>query len=139
VGEEVLGGPGVLPGEIDPADLKKGELIIRQGESNRDLHLLMKGTASIKPHLSRDDHQKRLFTFTPGVIFGEMGLLDGKPRSADIFAEEDSAVLILPPGEFDTLREERPQIAIKLMMNIGKIISRNLRLSNQELRTLEEG
>ncbi len=116
----------------------KGELIIRKGDANRDLFLLTKGSVTIKMRLPRGDRLRRIFTFGSGVIFGEMALLDAKPRSADVWAEEDSKVLILPYPAFVALLQEEPRLALKLILNIAKVLSINVRLSAKELRTLTD-
>ncbi len=114
------------------------ELIIRQGEGNRDLFLLTKGAVTVKVHLPHGGRLKRVYTFGAGVIFGEMALLDAKLRSADVWAEEDSEVYALPYEEFIALSREAPQVAFKLIFNIAKVLSINLRYSSRELQILEE-
>ncbi|OQX25946.1 MAG: hypothetical protein BWK80_12920, partial [Desulfobacteraceae bacterium IS3] len=113
---------------------KKGQAVFREGDPGKDLFLLTKGSVTVKVRLPDIDRFKRLFTFTPGVVFGEVALLDGKPRSADVWAEEDSEVYRLSLDDLDILRREKPEIVIKLLMNIAKEFSRNLRRISEELR-----
>jgi len=117
---------------------QQGEILIPEGDANRDLFLLTKGSVTIKMHLPQEDRFKRVFTFGPGVIIGEMALLDAKPRSADVWAEEDSEALILPYQEFVALSQEEPAVALKLIFNVGKVLSNNIRRSSRELQALEE-
>jgi SulP family sulfate permease len=116
----------------------KGELIISQGDANRDLFLLTKGAVSVKVRLPHGDRLKRLITFGSGVIFGEMALLDAKPRSADVWAEEDSEAFILPYPQLIALSREAPEAAFKLIFNIAQVLSKNLRLRSREVQVLEE-
>jgi SulP family sulfate permease len=116
----------------------KGKLIIRQGEANRDLFLLTRESVTVKVRFPHGDRFKRVFTFGSGVIFGEIALLDAKPRSADVWAEEDSEVFILPYDEFVALSRETPQVAFNLIFNIAQVLSRNLRCSARELQALED-
>jgi CRP-like cAMP-binding protein len=67
-----------------------------------------------------------------------MALLDAKLRSADVWAEEDSEVYALPYHEFIALSREAPEVAFKLIFNIAKVLSINLRYSSRELQVLEE-
>jgi CRP-like cAMP-binding protein len=53
-------------------------------------------------------------------------------------AEEDSEVLILPYAEFVALSQEAPEVAFKLIFNVAKVLSRNLRYHYRELQVLEE-
>ncbi len=150
-----------IPGEVRPEDMnivrgftpreledfkeklirqtyKKGEAVFREGDPGKDLFLLTKGSVTVKVRLPDTDRFKRLFTFSPGVVFGEVALLDGKPRSADVWAEEDSEVYRLSLGELDVLRREKPEIVIKLLLNIAKEFSRNLRRISNEVKALED-
>jgi anti-anti-sigma factor len=130
---------GFTPGELDSLKTRllvktygKGELIITEGDENRDLFMLMKGSVSVRIPHADSNHQLRVAAYYPGISFGEMGLLDGRSRSADVFCENDSTLYILPYGRFLCLQKEAPELAIKLLVNIGKGLSRNLRLSNEE-------
>jgi SulP family sulfate permease len=114
----------------------KGERIIHQGDASRDLFFLIKGAVTVNMPLPHSRRSKRLFTFEPGVIFGEMALLDAKPRSADVWAEKDSQVFILPYPEFVALSQAEPEVALKLVVNIAKVLSINVRLTSKELRFL---
>lgn len=116
----------------------KGEIILREGEEASDLCLLTKGAASVRISLPRSDRFKRLATLAPGAIFGEMAFLDGNPRSADVWAEEDCEILRLPLKDLDEFTREMPEAAFKMMQNIAKILSRRLRRTSIEVGVLED-
>ena len=117
----------------------KGEIIVKEGDSDRNLFLLSKGLVSVRIHLTESDRYKRLITYSAGVTFGEMAFLDGSPRSADVWADEESETYMLSPAEFNGLQNESPQIAIKLIRNIALEMSDRLRIRTNEVRVLEEG
>ncbi|MGD9081458.1 MAG: cyclic nucleotide-binding domain-containing protein, partial [Desulfobacterales bacterium] len=116
----------------------KGEIIVKEGDTDRNLFLLAKGLVSVRIHLPESDRYKRLVTYSPGVTFGEMAFLDGSPRSADVWSDEDSETYVLSPAEFSVLQKKSPQIAIKLVRNIALEISDRLRIRTNEVRILEE-
>jgi SulP family sulfate permease len=116
----------------------KGERLIHRGEANRDLFILTKGSVTVTIPLPHRQKSKRLFTLEAGVIFGEMALLDAQPRSADVWAEEDSQVFILTYPEFMALSREEPEVALKLVVNIAKVLSINVRLTSREVRILAD-
>jgi SulP family sulfate permease len=116
----------------------KGEIIVKEGDTDRNLFLLAKGLVSVRIHLAESDRYKRLITYSPGVTFGEMAFLDGNPRSADVWSDEDSETYVLSPAEFSVFQNESPQIAIKLVRNIALEISDRLRIRTNEVRILEE-
>jgi CRP-like cAMP-binding protein len=68
-----------------------------------------------------------------------MAFLDGSPRSADVWSDEDSETYLLSPDEFTVLQDETPHIAVKLIRNIALEISDRLRIRTNEVRVLEEG
>ena len=117
----------------------KGEIIVKEGDTDRNLFFLVKGLVSVRIHLPQADRYKRLITYSAGVTFGEMAFLDGSPRSADVWSDEEAETFVLSPAEFNVLQKERPQIAIKLLRNIALEISERLRLRTNEVRALEEG
>ena len=70
--------------------------------------MLVKGLISIKLHLAEKNHQTRIFTFSEGVPFGEVSFLDKSPRSANVWANEESEALCLKYDRFLLLREQHP-------------------------------
>jgi SulP family sulfate permease len=116
----------------------KGEIIVKEGDTDRNLFFLVKGLVSVRIHLPESDRYKRLVTYSSGVTFGEMAFLDGSPRSADVWSDEDSEAYLLSPDEFAVLQNEAPQTAVKLIRNIALEISDRLRIRTNEVRALEE-
>ncbi|MEJ2727618.1 MAG: SLC26A/SulP transporter family protein [Deltaproteobacteria bacterium] len=117
----------------------KGEIIVKEGDCDRNLFLLSKGSVSVRIHLPQSDRYKRLITYCAGVTFGEMAFLDGSLRSADVWADEESETYVLSPAEFNCLQNESPHIAVKLIRNMALEISDRLRIRTNEVRVLEEG
>ena len=123
---------------LDLKTFKKGEAIINEGQNDRDLLMLTHGLVSITLHLPNSDRKNRLFTFSSGATIGEMALLDGNPRSADVWADDDSEFYRLTFNGYKKICDDHPQIALKLVTNIGSIISHRLRIRSQELRMLAD-
>ena len=128
----------LLQSYLRKLSFRAGERILRQGDPGDSVFFLAAGSASIKIFIPEKKRFKRLLTIEPGVVFGEMSPLDGRARSADIYAEEDCRVLNLACSDFDSLRSTNPGVVIKILVNIAKQLSRHLRKSNSELRVLEE-
>ena len=129
----------VFRGELDCLKFGQGEELLREGEESRDLYILTRGSVSIKIHLPSSNRKKRLFTFGAGVVFGEMAMLDGNPRSAQVLAEEDSEVYRLSHEHFGKLCSENPDVAVKLLQNIALVLTHRLRVRSEEVRMLEDG
>ena len=121
---------------LDLKSYTKGNAIISEGQNDRDMLMMTRGLVSITLHLPNSDRKKRLFTFSSGAIIGEMALLDGHPRSADVWADEDSEFYRLTFEGFKKICTDHPQIALKFVSNIALVISQRLRVRSQEIRML---
>ena len=77
---------------------------------------------------------RRLVSYAPGVVFGEMALLAGMARSADAIAEADAIVLELPRQQYDRLMAEHPALLGKLLLNISLLLASRVRALSDELR-----
>lgn len=51
----------------------------------------------------------------PGDLFGEIGVLDGQPRTADAVASEPTELFVLRRGDLLALLEREPRIAIRMI------------------------
>lgn len=129
----------VLAQKLAHKTFRKGDIIVKESNTDRNLFFLAKGLVSVRIHLPESDRSKRLITYSAGVTFGDMAFLDGSPRSADVWAEEDAETFVLSPAEFKVLQAESPPMAIKLIRNIALEISERLRIRTNEVRVLEEG
>lgn len=82
--------------------------------------------------------RKRLATFSAGMAFGEMAVIERAPRSAMILADTDVVCDLLELEDFEALSRTRPQIKIKLLENLGLRLSRRLRDAHRMLQVFEK-
>ncbi|MFN9488428.1 MAG: SulP family inorganic anion transporter [Betaproteobacteria bacterium] len=123
---------------LERHELAHGDMLFREGDPGDRLYLLARGAVSIKLSLGRDGRARRLATFVPGVFFGEAGLMDGEPRSADAFAKGERVVLYsLTAQALDTVLREQPQLGVKFYRNLSREMSQRLRITSGALRALE--
>jgi len=93
---------------------KKGATVFYQADSSTDLYVVLKG--AVKASLLNEDGQELILAgFNKGDFFGEMSLLDGKPRSATMIAAEDSTFGVLRRDKFLMAVKNDPMIAIDLL------------------------
>ncbi len=116
---------------------RAGEVVIKEGNQDRSLFLIAQGTASVKIDVAGPTRSKRLATFSPGTVFGEVALLDKQPRSASVTADAELVCYELSEDGFTELTSRHPRIAIHLLMNIGAELSRRLRRSTATVSQLE--
>jgi len=79
------------------------------------------------------DAERVLTYFREGDIFGEMSFIDDLPRSASAYAVEDTLLYIFRRSSFDRMIEDDPRFAIKVLLNISRIISQRLRRTDEIL------
>ncbi|MCX7046904.1 MAG: cyclic nucleotide-binding domain-containing protein [Candidatus Sumerlaeota bacterium] len=112
--------------------LRAGDAVFLEGDREAFLCLIIRGQISIRKMNSRRAN-RLIARIGPGQAFGEMSLIDGSPRSASALAEEDSMVFLLTKEEFNALMQETPQLALKLMLKISRMMSLRLRKTSAEL------
>jgi glutaminase len=115
---------------------RKGDAIIKSGDEAGEMFFLVRGSVSVLLNLS-GARQRRLATFSAGMVFGEMALLDGAPRSATIAADSVVECDVLTRVDFDRLGASHPAIRIKLLEQLALNLCRRLRKANKELSLLE--
>jgi signal transduction histidine kinase/CRP-like cAMP-binding protein len=106
---------------------KPGDVILQEGEFGDKVCLLINGR--VKVLKLADTKGKILFEMSDGDFFGEMALIDLRPRSASIVALGECEVVSIPANYFENLIHRETQILI----NIAKALSERLRVSNEKL------
>ena len=128
-----------LSGLMSEVGYEAGQYIFRAGDPGDALYLSTIGEISILLPAAGDGRGKRLVSFAPGVVFGEMAVLEGGVRSADAVAEADLSVLRLSKEDFERLRLEEPVLAGKVLLNLGIYLSARMRSMTGELSTALSG
>jgi len=110
---------------------EKNDVVLLQHEPGDSLFILLQGKVKVVL-FSKDGKEVILSTLSRGDYFGEMSLLDGKPRSASVIASEDSEFIILKREKFIKLIKNYPNIALKLLSEF----SRRLRTADKKISSL---
>ena len=113
-----------------------GETVINLGDAARELFFIARGSVSVTISLPTGT-AKRLATFSAGMAFGEMALIDGAPRSARIVADSEVECDLLTREDFERLGRAHPEIKIKLLENLCLGFCRNLRKANRQMSVLD--
>ena len=118
-------------------NVERGRVLFREGDSGNTLYLLSTGAIEISITVGKQ-HRERLVTMSAGASFGEAALLDGRPRSATAVAVEPSVLYALPGAALDALTTSHPRIAITVLRNLARDMSRRMRDTNKILRSLDD-
>jgi SulP family sulfate permease len=113
-----------------------GETFIRKGDPADTLYLVLQGRVSIELVINGSDYRKRLRTYGPGTIIGEMGFYSGIARSANICADCETRLLFINRENFAHLEQEHPGLAAKLHRLVVNTLSSRLRVANDALSDL---
>lgn len=112
---------------------KKGATIIREGEESDCAYILESGMAEVCKSLP-NGQQQFVGVLVQDDIFGELGLIDGLPRSATVKALERCQLRKLTQETFGSLSRNNPQA----LMPILKILVNRLRHTLRLLDKLEK-
>ena len=115
--------------EVWPA----GHIVFEELAPGDTLYIIMDGQVQISRTL-QDGERRVIRQMGPGEFFGEMALLEDKPRSARVSAVTATTLLAVTRQRFNTLIEQHPAVAI----NFLKAISAQLRQQYQEQAVLLE-
>ena len=108
-----------------------GQMILLEASEGEQCFFVTEGSVKIT-RLSKDGREVILAILNDGDFFGEMSLLDGESRSANVIALDDTKVLTLNRNDFLLVIKEYPQIAIQLL----KEMALRLRKSDRQIASL---
>ncbi|MBC8288013.1 MAG: cyclic nucleotide-binding domain-containing protein [Nitrospinae bacterium] len=113
---------------------KKGEEIIQEGTLSDCAYIIDAGRVEVSK--KRPNGEKHIIgVLNENDIFGEMGLIDGFPRSATVVALEDCTISIMTQEAFNSLAQHNPQA----LMPILKVLAKRLRATLTLVEDLQEG
>jgi CRP/FNR family transcriptional regulator, cyclic AMP receptor protein len=118
-------GLGALAAAALEVDFPADRVIARQGEIGTGFFVIVDGMVRV----SRDGNL--VARLGPGEFFGELSLLDGGPRIAQVAAEEPTRCLALASWDFERVLREEPGVALSVL----RVVAGRLREVSTDLRT----
>ncbi|MDP2983188.1 MAG: Crp/Fnr family transcriptional regulator [Candidatus Latescibacter sp.] len=109
----------------------KDTLILIEDEEGDALFIIREGKVKVTS-FSETGKEVIFSILGVGDFFGDMSLLDGKPRSASVISIEESSVYILRRADFHSIIEKHPNIALKLL----KELTSRLRKADERIESL---
>jgi small-conductance mechanosensitive channel/CRP-like cAMP-binding protein len=113
------------------APFTAGEVMTRQGAVAHWLYILISGRVEVLRHAEDSTMSKVVASIEAPGIFGEMGMLTGEPRRADVVARTDVDCYRLDKVGLEQILHERPEIALDLSQTLAR--------RDVELATVLEG
>ena len=96
-----------------PKRFAAGTTIVRTGDPGNAFYVILDGAARVAPP------KGRAIKLGPGDSFGEMALLDGSPRSADVSATADVLAMTIGGAAFEKLLRREPQLTLALLRTVA--------------------
>ena len=90
-------------------EMRRGDVLFREGDDPDELFVVVSGRIAIA-NKSIDGRESMVALMEEGDLFGEMGLFDGRGRSAEARALESSVVTAVPYGPVRSLYEDDPAL-----------------------------
>ncbi len=97
-----------------------GEKVIEQGAMGSSMYIILEGTCQVL----RDN--KQVARLEQGTHFGEMALLNARPRSATVMAVTDTRLLRLTRKDFTRLVMGQPTLGVKLLWSVARVLCSRL-------------
>lgn len=118
--------------------VEAGAIFIKEGEVTHTdfMVLILEGDVSVESEEASAGGGIVMSNIGPGSLIGEMGLLDGAPRSATCTAMTNLDVAVLSRGAVLELIKDNPAVAARLMSAISKRLADRLREANHHIKLL---
>ena len=98
---------------LEVLDMQQGARIVGQGDAGNAFYVILDGQVRVDPPKGAS------VTLKAGDSFGEMALLDGAPRSADITADGEVTVMVIGRAAFQKLLRSEPQMVTVLLRTLA--------------------
>jgi CRP-like cAMP-binding protein len=147
----MLGAPlalaNVLPTEAEvivsymvARSVPAGATFIHEGDSDDTgfMLLILDGEATVENLVVSREQPLVLSVIGPGSLLGEMGVLDGSPRSATCVAATELQVAVMSRQRLAQLMDDHPRLALKVLLAIAHRMSGRLREANHKLRSYSQ-
>jgi PPM family protein phosphatase len=108
-------------------DYKKGDKVLSEREVGEELFISVTGSFNVVKG------GQKLAELEKGNFFGEMGLFNKQPRTADVYANAPSRILVMRRTDFKRLAAFEPHIACKLMWAMCQALNERLRATSEDL------
>jgi CRP-like cAMP-binding protein len=95
-----------------------GTVLFRDGEKGKEMYVIQSGKVKISKEIRGEE--QTLATLGAGEFFGEMAILNNKPRSASATVEEESKMLVIDPKTFEAMIKGNTEIAVRMIKKLAQ-------------------
>lgn len=110
---------------------KKDSVIFFENEADTSLFVIVEGQVKVS-RVSDDGKEVILTILAESDFFGEMAILDGSNRSANVTAMTDTEMFIIQRSDFLNLLQAHPEVAVSLLVELAH----RLRAADMKIKSL---
>ena len=111
-------------------DFAAGTVLFEEGQPGDFMYVVQRGEVEIRRQVGETE---RVIAVLPtGEFFGEMAILNGRPRSATAVVKVPSRLLVIEGKTFEAMLRARPEIAMRIIKSLGA----RLENANQHIELL---
>jgi hypothetical protein len=114
----------VLAATMTVRDLEQGEVLVREGDIDDHLYVVVSGSLGVVK-AAGTDNEITLNVMRPGDVVGELSFLDGATRFASLVALSRTHALGLSRGDLEALLERDPHLVYRIMRSAFSISARS--------------
>ncbi len=122
-----------LVSSLEPVTFQAGEIIIREGDSTREMYFVLEGKATVTRG------PVALLTLGAGAEFGTLSLLTGRPRAATVKAQTWVSLARLAWEDWDDFQAKEPGIALRIVQSLFGRVREDLLQMTDNVATLLQG
>jgi CRP/FNR family transcriptional regulator, cyclic AMP receptor protein len=113
----------------------KNTVLVTEGDESTHMYVIYKGIVSVYLN-SEDGRQVNLNYMHEGEYFGELALIDGKPRSASVITVSDCEILLVPRTSVHELMQKHADFGFQLLIEVTRRV-RELTESVKDMALLD--
>lgn len=111
-------------------DYEAGALLFREGDAGDFMYVIQSGEVEIRRTIN--DVERVLAVLPAGEFFGEMALINQRPRSATAVVRRPSRLLVIEGRTFEAMIRGKTEIAVRMI----KTLAGRLERANQQIEIL---
>jgi CRP-like cAMP-binding protein len=111
-------------------DFPAGAVLFEEGQPGDYMYVVQSGEVEIRRQVG--ETERVLAILPPGEFFGEMAILNGRPRSATAVCKTAARLLVIEGKTFEAMMRARPEIAMRII----KALATRLESANQHIELL---
>ncbi len=135
--ELTLDSAKVIVSYMQAKRIKPTGVIIQEGFTNTAfMAVLLQGEAVVENELARRSDSMVITTLGSGALIGELGLIDGQPRSATVRAVTEVDMAVLEREALTRMMNEQPTVACQLLARVLADVSQRLRATNKKMLSM---